>query len=87
MRPSELDALTEEADEATRQDLAERYAVEVGRDLAAHPVLSEAAEGIRAGGDPRTQPVLLHAVAELLNPAQIDVLQRMHAIVYPDGQP
>jgi DNA-binding transcriptional MerR regulator len=82
----EFDELTEDASEETRQRLAERYAVEIRRDMDENPRLGEAVDRVQAGGDPSTQPVLLHAVVELLNPAQIDVLQRANAIIYPDAQ-
>jgi DNA-binding transcriptional MerR regulator len=81
----EFEELTEDASEEARQCLAERYAVEIRRDMDAHPILGEAIDKIQAGGDPSTQPVLLHAVVELLNPAQIDVLQRANAVIYPDA--
>jgi DNA-binding transcriptional MerR regulator len=81
---AEFEALTEDASDETRQSLAERYAVEIRRDLDENPVLGAAVDKVQAGGDPRTQPVLLHAVVELLDPAQIDVMQRVNKILYPD---
>jgi DNA-binding transcriptional MerR regulator len=83
----EFEALTENASDEARQSLAERYAVEIEHDLNDHPQLRDAVDKVQAGGDPGTQPVLLHAVAELFNPAQIDVLQRANAVIYPDSQP
>jgi DNA-binding transcriptional MerR regulator len=83
----EFEELTEDTSEETRQRLAERYAVEIRRDMDDHPLLGEAVDKLQAGGDPSTQPVLLHAVVELLNSAQIDVLQRVNAVIYPDAQP
>ncbi|MCY1140892.1 alpha/beta hydrolase [Actinoplanes sp. Pm04-4] len=77
---AEFDALTEDA----RQRLAERYAAEIRRDLDENPVLAAAVDKVNAGGDPNTQPVLLHAVVELFNPTQIDVRQRVNALLYPD---
>ncbi len=79
----EFQALTDDASDEARQDLAERYAVEIRRDMDANPVLGAAVDRVQSGGDPSTQPVLLHAVVELLNKAQIDVLQRANAIIYP----
>lgn len=81
----EFGELTDDATDETRQNLAERYASEIARDMAAHPTLRAAVDKIQAGGDPETQPVLLHAVVELLNQAQIDVLQRANTIIYPDS--
>ncbi|SDT16675.1 MerR family transcriptional regulator [Actinoplanes derwentensis] len=82
---AEFDALTGEASEETRQDLAVRFATEIRRDMTEHPLLGDAVDKVQAGGDPDTQPVLLHAVVELLNAAQIDVMQRANAIIYPDA--
>ncbi len=79
----EFQALTDDASDEARQDLAERYAVEIRRDMDANPVLGAAVDRVQSGGDPSTQPVLLHAVVELLNKSQIDVLQRANAIIYP----
>jgi DNA-binding transcriptional MerR regulator len=80
----EFDALTDEASEETRQRLAERYAPEIVRERQQHPRLKEFADQGRVGGDPRTRSVLLHGIVELHNPAQIDVLQRIHTIIYRD---
>ncbi|MCO8270240.1 MerR family DNA-binding transcriptional regulator [Actinoplanes sp. TRM 88003] len=81
---AEFEALPEDATDDVRQHLAERYAPEIRRHAERHPLVTEAVDKVRAGGDPRTQPVLLRAIVELFNPAQIDVLQRAYAINYPD---
>lgn len=71
-----FDALPADADEDTRQRLAEEYAPTVHRYLASAPELTDAAAN-RA----LATPVVLHGIVELYNPAQIDVLQRVHAIL------
>ncbi|GAA1615703.1 MerR family DNA-binding transcriptional regulator [Actinoplanes couchii] len=83
---AEFGELSDDATDETRQDLAERYAVEIKRDMDDHPALRKAVDKVQAGGDPQTQPVLLHAVVELLNKAQIDVLQRANTIIYPESE-
>jgi DNA-binding transcriptional MerR regulator len=77
----EFEALTEEAGEETRQDLAVRFAPEVRRSRQDHPRLTEWAEHGAADGDPRAWSTFLLGVAELYNPAQIDVLQRIDTII------
>ncbi len=76
---NDLDALAEDASEEARQNLAERLAPDVHR-RQKHPHLREFAEQDAAGHRPRNWPVFLHAVVELYNPAQIDVLQRVNVI-------
>ncbi|MFG1925269.1 hypothetical protein [Cryptosporangium sp. NPDC048952] len=75
--------LTEDASEEARQNLAERFALEVQRQHREHPRLHELAERARSGGDPRIWAVVVQGIAELHNSAQRDVLQRVNAIVYP----
>ncbi|MGC5562010.1 MerR family transcriptional regulator [Streptomyces sp. FR-108] len=77
----EFDALTEEASDQVRQDLAERYAPELTREQRSEPRLMDPAEREAAGGDPRNWSLFLKGVPELYNPAQIDVLQRINAIL------
>ncbi|GAB6902669.1 MerR family transcriptional regulator [Kineosporia succinea] len=80
---SDFDVLPEDADEDTRQNLAERYALEVIRQHREHPTLHELAERARSGADPQVWAVVVQGIAELHNDAQRDVLHRMNAIVYP----
>ncbi|WDZ86584.1 MerR family transcriptional regulator [Micromonospora cathayae] len=80
----DLDALTEDASEETRQNLAERLAPDIDRDRQKHPRLRELAEQGAAGRGPRNWLVFLRAVVELYNPAQIDVLQRVNVILDRD---
>ncbi|MET8121119.1 MerR family transcriptional regulator [Micromonospora sp. NPDC005189] len=77
----DLYALTEDASEETRQELTERLAPDVYRRLQKHPRLWELAEQGAAGSGPDNWLVFLQAVAELYNPAQIDVLQRVNVIL------
>jgi DNA-binding transcriptional MerR regulator len=71
----EFDALPADADEATRQRLAEAYAPVVRRQFEEHPSLKDVAVSAAL-----TTPVVLHGLVELYNPAQIDVLQRVNAL-------
>lgn len=80
----DLDALTEDASEETRQNLAERLAPDLDRHRQEHPLLQEFAEQGAASYGPRNWSAFLHAVAELHNPAQIDVLQRANVILDRD---
>jgi DNA-binding transcriptional MerR regulator len=73
---AEFDALPADADDAARQCLAERYAPVVGRQFEENPSLRDL-----AGSDALARPVVLRSLVELFNPAQIDVLQRVHAIL------
>lgn len=70
-----FDALRPDADESTRQQLAEDYAVPMARDLAKYSWLT--APGAHQPKGPRvTQETLMESVAALFNPAQLDVLGR-----------
>lgn len=76
----ELDDLPADADERTRQDLAERMAPYVRRIRATHPGLkapdSDAPRGARFVAE-----TMGAAMRELYNPAQLDVLQRINALL------
>ncbi|GAB7046225.1 helix-turn-helix domain-containing protein [Catenuloplanes indicus] len=74
-----FDTLPADADEATRQSLAERFAPEVRVSRETYPELT----ALGADGGPFTSPVMLRSIAELFNPAQIDVLQRINAMLTP----
>ncbi|MDP9793446.1 DNA-binding transcriptional MerR regulator [Catenuloplanes nepalensis] len=73
----EFDTLPADASDETRQSLAERFAPEVRRGWDAHPELLALAQT----GGPLVSPVMLRSIAELFTPAQIDVLQRINAIL------
>ena len=71
----EIAALGTDADEATRQRLAERLAPTLARNLLDYPWLADPAR--HAVPHARaTQQTFIDAVTELYNPAQIDVLHR-----------
>lgn len=76
---AEFDALPADADEQTRQDLAERMleAPSIRKMLAAFPTFREtSADSPR--GEEFAMNAIVRAVTELYNPAQIDVLVRMN---------
>jgi DNA-binding transcriptional MerR regulator len=68
---AEFDALSEDADESTREALARRLIPEVEQLYAEYPGLREAGESPNAAG------VMAVALAELYNAAQLDVLKRI----------
>jgi DNA-binding transcriptional MerR regulator len=72
----EFDALPADADDATRQRLAEAYAPVARRQFEQHPSLKDIAMS-----EALTKPVVLHGLVELYNPAQIDVLQRVNTLL------
>jgi len=71
----EINALSADADEATRQRLAERLAPTLVQNLIEYPWLSDPA-GRLSKSEHVTRQTFIEAVAELYNPAQIDVLSR-----------
>jgi DNA-binding transcriptional MerR regulator len=73
---AEFDALPPDADEATRQRLAEDYAPVARRQFEDHPSLKDVATS-----EALSRPVVLHGLVELYNPAQIDVLQRLNTLL------
>jgi DNA-binding transcriptional MerR regulator len=73
---AEFDALPADADEATRQRLAEDFAPVVHRQFEEHPSLKDVALS-----EALAQPVVLHGLVELYNPAQLDVLQRVNTLL------
>lgn len=73
---AEFDALPADADEATRQRLAEEYAPLVRRQFEETPSLKDVAES-----DALSKPVVLQGLVELYNPAQLDVLQRLNTLL------
>ena len=76
----ELDHLPGDADEATRGDLAERLAPYVRAIREAHPGLNDFL-GDAPRGKRFADKTIDHAMAELYNPAQLDVLRRVGAIL------
>ncbi|WP_436758473.1 MerR family transcriptional regulator [Streptosporangium sp. V21-05] len=72
---ADMDALPADADEVTRQNLAERLAPILVRYLTDYPWLSDPA-GHLSKSEHVTQQVFVDAVVALYNPAQVDVLGR-----------
>ncbi|WET83002.1 MerR family transcriptional regulator [Amycolatopsis sp. QT-25] len=82
---TEFDALPPDADDATRQRVAEDLAPLARSQYEARPGLLDAKTW-----EALTKPVVLHGVADLYNPAQLDVLQRVNALLDltpPEGTP
>lgn len=77
---SELDTLAADADEVTRQDLAERLAPYIWSVRQAHPGLTEARADAPRGAS-YAEKAIDDAMTELYNPAQMDVLRRAGQIV------
>ncbi|QRY47401.1 MerR family transcriptional regulator [Mycolicibacterium boenickei] len=77
---SELDTLSADADEATRQDLAERLAPYIWSVRQAHPGLTEARADAPRGAN-FAEKTIDDAMADLYNSAQLDVLRRAGEIV------
>ncbi|SFS55549.1 MerR family transcriptional regulator [Saccharopolyspora flava] len=73
---TEFEALPADADDATRQRLAETFAPLVRRQFAENPDLA----GV-ASSEALATPVVLHALVELYNPAQLDVLRRLNEML------
>lgn len=77
---TELDNLPDDADEATRQDLAERLAPYIKSVRDAHPALDDSrADAPR--GKRFADKAIDDAMLDLYNPAQLDVLRRAGKIV------
>jgi DNA-binding transcriptional MerR regulator len=76
----EFDRLPADADEATRASLAERLAP-LARDLhERHPALHDLTDAPR--GEDFVKRSIGKALRELYNPAQLDVMQRLHDLVF-----
>ncbi|GAB2629389.1 transcriptional regulator, MerR family protein [Paractinoplanes abujensis] len=72
---AELDALPADADEATRQSIAERLAPIIARNLTDYPWLNDPSAHLSQGEQATTQ-TFVDAVVALYNAAQVDVLGR-----------
>jgi DNA-binding transcriptional MerR regulator len=75
----EINALPADADEATRQRLAERLAPALVRNLIDYPWLNDARTRLTKS-EQVTRGTVIEAMAELYNPAQLDVFARAGAI-------
>lgn len=71
----EIKALPADADETTRQRLADRLATVLAQNLIDYPWLSDPAGHLSKSAH-LTQQTFIEAIVELYNPAQIDVLAR-----------
>jgi DNA-binding transcriptional MerR regulator len=72
---NEINALTPDADEATRRHLADRLAPTIAQNLIDFPWLSDPARHL-SKGERVTHGTFVEAMVELYNPAQLDVLSR-----------
>ncbi|WP_399921411.1 MerR family transcriptional regulator [Streptomyces kanamyceticus] len=82
----EFDELPADADEQARQSLAERLVPYV-RDLRVkHPGLSDLASDAPRGRQ-HTARTIRTAITDLYNPAQVDVMRRLHALLSDTGDP
>ncbi|MFJ7237878.1 MerR family transcriptional regulator [Streptomyces olivaceus] len=80
----EFAALAEDAPEAVRQRLAELMASEVRQQQRDHPALADPGFVSRREAA-AAESVVAHALVEFYNSAHLDVLRRVHAIVFGDG--
>ncbi|OSP43235.1 MerR family transcriptional regulator [Streptomyces sp. 13-12-16] len=80
---AEFAALDEDAPEDVRQRLAERMAPDVRQQHRDHPVLADLGFSSRLETTV-AESVVVHALVEFYNRAHLDVLQRVHAILFQD---
>jgi hypothetical protein len=78
---AEMDALPPDADEATRQDLAERLAPVIAKNLTDYPWLNDPGAHL-AKSENVTMQTFIDAVVALYNPAQVDVLTRASLLAH-----
>lgn len=78
----EIDALAPEADEETRQRLAELLAPTIARNLIDYPWLSDPTQRMSRNRF-QTKQTLIAAAVELYNPAQLDVFARARRVIAP----
>ncbi|WP_432079934.1 MerR family transcriptional regulator [Streptomyces sp. WAC 04229] len=81
---AEFESLDEDAPDDVRQRLAERLAPEVRRQQRDHPALADLRASSRLEAA-LTESVVVQALVEFYNHAHLDVLQRVHAIVFEEG--
>jgi DNA-binding transcriptional MerR regulator len=77
---SDFDDLPADADESTRQDIADRLVPYIRAVHEAHPGLAESRTDA-PGGARFADKTIAEAVSELYNAAQLDVLRRAHLIL------
>jgi hypothetical protein len=78
---ADLDALPADAVEATRQDVAERLAPIIARNLTDYPWLNDPGAHLARSAH-ATRQTFVDAVVELYNTAQIDVLTRASRLAH-----
>jgi DNA-binding transcriptional MerR regulator len=83
---AEFEALTADADDATRQRIAEVFAPQLAQHLADYPWLLEPTEHLSKSA-PVTQQAFVETYLELYNEAQLDVLARAAALAVALPQP
>ncbi|MBU2670189.1 MerR family DNA-binding transcriptional regulator [Actinoplanes bogorensis] len=81
----DFDALTEDASDETRQDLAERCVTEIVLNRPSHAHLRELADRATTGPDRANWQIIIQALMELNTPVQNDVLRRMHTLLRSHG--
>lgn len=79
----EFDALAADADEATRRDLAERFAPQIRSMQEQYPWMRGPGLTARRGAA-SAQSTVVQAMADLYNPAQLDVMRRAMEIIQED---
>lgn len=80
----ELDELPADADEKTRQDLAERMLPRIRDLFANHPEIQDMAPSFDLDKNHANETIRA-AVTDLYNPAQVDVLRRINALLTRDS--
>ena len=83
---AEMGALPPDADEATRQDLAERLAPVIAQNLTDYPWLNDPGARLVKGENVSMQ-TFVEAVVALYNPAQVDVLTRASLLAHQRLRP
>jgi DNA-binding transcriptional MerR regulator len=83
---AELDALPPDADEPTRQSVAERLAPVIAQNLVDYPWLNDPAAHL-SRSEHATQQTFIDAVVTLYNPAQVDVLSRASILAHEQLRP
>lgn len=78
---AELNALPPDADEATRQNVAERLAPVIARNLVDYPWLTDPAAHL-SQSEHATKQTFIDAVVTLYNTAQVDVLARASILAH-----
>lgn len=76
----EFDSLPPDADEATRQTLAEQYASQLRALISRYPWMSDRGSRALRGGAFAEQTIS-EAMRDLYNPAQLDVYDRLHRLL------